>query len=172
MKAKPFKATPVPSLVGKGPSDRITRREVVALVAARVGDQRDNDRTARTRVSTNIYDAMKAGKLREVRPGVFRLGDIGGWARAKWPERDFSDIPISPVIGNVSVPLPGFRMASGGYTHAPTLEVAIKEILDLRAKNRTLAEALAAAEGQVRDLEPDARKLRSWIKNKEGKRKK
>ena len=131
-----------------------------------MGDKRDNDRTVRTRVSTNIYDAVKARSLREVKSGVFRLGDIGAWARARWPERDFSDIPMSPVIGSVSVPLSGYRMAAGGYTHAPDLEVAIKEILDLRAENRRLAEALAAAEVEVQDLESDAQKWRGWLESK------
>src|SRR5207237_7022067 len=109
MKAKPFKATPVPSISGQGPSDTMTRVEVVALVAARVEDGYDNVRTARTRISTNIYDAEKAGKLREVRPGVFRLGDVGAWARTKWPGGKFSDLPISPIKGGVSRPLPALR---------------------------------------------------------------
>jgi hypothetical protein len=170
MKAKPFKATPVPNLGGKGPSDTMTRAEVVALVAARVEDRYDNVRSARTRISTNIYDDLKTGKLREVRPRVFRLGDVGAWARKKWPGGKFSDLPIFPIKGGATRTLPALRATGAGYTHAKTLPAAIAEILILRAENRALADALAAAEGRVRELAPDAQKFRNWNDKKKGKR--
>src|SRR5208337_3455105 len=99
MKAKKFKRTPVPSLVGKGPLDTITRREVVALVAARVPGARLDIGTVSNRISASVYYAVKTGKLREARRGVFRLGDVGAWARVRWPESDFSDLPRSPNKG-------------------------------------------------------------------------
>ncbi len=170
MKAKPFKATLVPSLGGKGPSDTMSRAEVVALIAARLEDDYDNVRTARIRISTNIYDAEKTGKLREVRPGIFRLGDVGAWARTKWPGDKFSDLPISPIKGGASLTLPALRLTGAGYTHAKTLPAAMAEILILGAENRALTDALAAAEGRARELAPDAQRLRNWIDKKKGKR--
>lgn len=171
MKAKKFKGTPVPSLVGRGPSDTMARREVVALVAARVPRARyDDEKTVRNGISTNVYDAVKAGTLREVKPGGFRLGDVGVWARAKWPKGQFSDVPIFPNRGGRFAHAPGASRGGTGYTHAATLQAAIGEILVLRAENRALAQARAVAEGRVRELEPDAHNWRNWVEKKEGKR--
>ena len=110
---------------------------------------------------------MRTGTLREAGPGIFRLGDVGTWARAKWSGGEFSDMPIFPGSGSASLALSGrYGLKGAGYTHATTLEAATEEVLTLRAENRALAQALVAAEAQVRELEPDARNFRSWIDKK------
>ncbi len=143
-KAKPFKQTPVPSLDGKGPTDEITRAQLVALVAERVPRGRgDDERSVRNRISDSVYQAVKTGKLCQVGPGVFRLGDVGVWASTRWPDVQFSDLPMSPNSGGASLVLSGYRGTAAGYTQARTLEAAIEEVLVLRTENRALAQALA-----------------------------
>jgi hypothetical protein len=170
-KAKPFKGASAPSLAGRGPADEITRAQLVALVAARVPrGSGDDERSVRNRISASVYEALKTDTLRKARPGVFRLGDVGIWARAKWPGGQFSDVPVSPSSGGASLALSGYRVTAAGYTHATTLQAASEEVLALRAEKRALEQALAAAEAQVRELEPDACKWRSSIDKKRGKR--
>jgi hypothetical protein len=160
-----------PSLVDRGPADKITRAELVALVARRVPRGRgDDERSVRNRVSSSVYESVQTGTLPETRPGVFRLGDVGTWARERWPRGQFTDLPVFPNRGAASLTLSGYRATTAGYTHAATREAAIEEVLVLRAEKRALAQALAAAEAQVRELEPDASKWRSWNDKKRGKR--
>jgi len=77
---------------------------------------------------------------------------------------------MSPNSGGASLVLSGYRGTAAGYTHAATLQAASEEVLVLRAENRALLQALAAAEGRVRELEPDAGKWRNSIEKKRGKR--
>lgn len=170
-KAKPFKRASPLSLAGKGPADEITRAQLVALVATHVPRAKhDDERTVRNRISASVFDAVKTGKLRDAGRGIFRLGDVGPWARAKWPGGQFSDVPVFPISGGASLTLSGFSITAAGYTHPTTLQAAIEEVLVLRAENRALAKELAAAKGRIRQLEPVASKYDNWINKKKGKR--
>jgi hypothetical protein len=97
MKARAFKATPPPNLAGKKWSDRITRKELVALVAARIPrEPGDDDAIVRNRVSAKInYDVLYSKKLKEAAYRKFSLGAISTWARQAWPGL-FDDLPRDP----------------------------------------------------------------------------
>lgn len=166
MKAKKFKLTPAPSLTGKLPYDTFTRRQVVALIAARVRTTDIDEKTARNRVSAQItYDVSK-GKLPCAKRGAFLVGDIGVWSRAKWPGSRFSDIPIFPNKGTAKAMLPAVHVEASGHLQPTTLPEAIAEIRALRRSIASLTRALAATEAQVRDLETDAASWRSWNNKK------
>lgn len=174
MKAKTFEATKVPNLTGKRARDTLSRAEVVALVAARVRDDYDDDRTVRNRVSTNVYDDVKAGRLRKKPSGVFSMGDVGAWARTQWPGK-FDDLPRPPKVkGKSEAMLLEIRASGVACTDPTTLSAAITEIHDLLRTIGEQAGELAAAKERIRKLEKletDAVKWREWIIKKRGKRK-
>lgn len=165
MKAKPFKGTPVPRLAGMGPSDTLTRSEVVALIASRVAwAAGDDDATVRNRVSSKVDYDVRKGKLCRQALNKFRLGDIGTWARENWPDARFHDVPTFPVSGNASLALSGYRGAATAYTHPATLEAAVEEILALRARIAALSSELAVCHTRVQALEGQVRRYRpGWL---------
>jgi len=170
MKAKAFKGTQVPSLVGKGHSDTLLRREVVALIASRVRRKRgDDESTVRNRISARVDYGIRAGTLRRQPSGYFRLGDVGAWARTAWPDARLDDVPKFPISGSASLNLPALRGMATGYTHPMTLQAAAEDILALRAENAALTAGLAACRARVQVLEEQVRVYRKGYENRKRK---
>jgi len=168
MKAKPFKATPAPNLTGKGPSDTLTRAELVALIASRVPRERgDTDATVRNNVSSKVNYHVGKGNLRQQPSGNFQLGDIGEWARAAYPTTPIRDIPAFPNSGSASLALPALRGTATAYAHPMTLQAAVEEILALRAKIAALSAELTVSHARVQELQEQVQRCRpGWEKRK------
>lgn len=170
MKAKKFKGTPVPSIGGKGPSNTVTRRQAVALIAAHVPRASDDDeQTVRNRISAAIYDAVKARKLHSVKPGILRLGDLAAWAPSRWPKGRFRDLPTFPNRASAAGTLPGLRGSATAFVHPSTLPAAIEEIIVLRAENAALATELSVVKARVQVLEEQVRRYRAGYEKRKRK---
>lgn len=114
MRAKPFRRTPVPDLNGKGPAARIPRAAAVALVASRVPRREFDDLSViHNRVSSSISYAVKTGKLKPVKAGFVKVGELVQWARQKWPGR-FDDLPTA-TMRMQDFAVQKIRVASGSH---------------------------------------------------------
>jgi len=182
MKAKPFKATSVPDLVGKKASDTITRAELVSLIVSRVPPRpHDDDATARNRVSGKVsYHVRISGTLKEASPGNFALGAISGWLRQGWPGH-FDDVPRAPRIVTARV-----SVGEGSDTAKVTVRGLVlpgdiarchaaitrmeNNIVALEREVERLRSCLASSQAETRALEPDATRWRDWNRKKGRKR--
>lgn len=87
----------------EGPDAFLTRGEAAALLAARVEDERDTERTARKRVATQLDrasargDAAKRGGLARMADGRYAVDEIAYWANLNYPGV-FKDLPCRPRI--------------------------------------------------------------------------
>lgn len=82
----------------EGPDALLTRGEATALIASRVKDEHDNDRSARNRVGTQMDRASGTGRAAH-QGGLARLADgrctvdeIAYWANINYPGV-FKDLP-------------------------------------------------------------------------------
>ncbi|MCC7326367.1 MAG: hypothetical protein IT521_06140 [Burkholderiales bacterium] len=172
MKAKKFKATPVPDLVGKGPTDTITRGEAVALLAARVPPGPfDDEKTMRNKMSARLNDAVSRTKiLCPIAPRKFLLGDLARWAIGKWPGH-FDDLPVSRRTFKLTLKAQTRavgRMRPGVYP--ATLDASHKVITSLEAHIAEAEKERNAAQKQVRALSIGAQKWENLIAKKRKKK--
>lgn len=85
----------------EGPDALLTRGEAAALIAARVEDERDTERTARKRVATQLDrarergDAAHHGGLARMADGRYAVDEIAYWANFTYPGV-FKDLPCRP----------------------------------------------------------------------------
>lgn len=87
----------------EGPDALLTRGEAAALIASRVKDERDNDRSARNRIGTQMDRAAGTGRAAH-QSGLARLADgrctvdeIAYWANINYPGV-FKDLPCRPRV--------------------------------------------------------------------------
>jgi len=158
-KAKPFVATPVPDLTGKGPDDTIRRAQIVALIASIVTTPNDDPRTIRHRISSKLTTDTKNEKLHWVKPGVYRLGDVSDWARQEW-SRPFDMLPMKPRTATVMATESPDSASGSAYLLPMSLAEAHATIHSLHQRIATLEQSLAAAEDQLKRDAPDAKKWR------------
>lgn len=165
MRARTFKATPVPSIEGRGPSDTISQAELVALVASRVGrDTADDEGTVRNRVRSTVRYAVRHDQLLGEQ-GRFKLGDVARWASSKWLGR-FDDLPKDEIMGHLESQIGPITANAGGHVLPARIEEAHQEIDRLHDEIAALRRELDTERAQMRELEPDAKKWRDWIKKK------
>lgn len=85
----------------EGPDALLTRGEAAALVASRVEDERDTERTARKRVATQLDRASERGHdphhggLARMADGHYLVHEIAYWAHRQYPGL-FEDLPSRP----------------------------------------------------------------------------
>lgn len=86
----------------EGPDALLTRGEAAALVAARVKDGTDTDRTARNRVGTQLdrsracgNDVHKGGGLVCEADGRYTADEIARWSSREY-KGQFDDLPTKP----------------------------------------------------------------------------
>ena len=85
----------------EGPDALLTRGEAAALLASRVKDKRDTERTARNRIGTQLDracergDAAHHGGLARMADGNYLADEIAYWANLNYPGV-FRDLPCRP----------------------------------------------------------------------------
>lgn len=85
----------------EGPDALLTRGEAAALIASRVKDERDTERTARNRVGTQLDRARERGEaahhggLARMTDGRYSVDEIAHWANLTYPGV-FKDLPCRP----------------------------------------------------------------------------
>jgi len=85
----------------EGPDALLTRGEAVALIASRVKDERDDDRSARNRVGGKMGRAAKTGRaahqggLARMPDGRYTADEIAYWANLVYPGV-FKDLRCRP----------------------------------------------------------------------------
>ncbi len=165
MKARPFKATPVPSTEGKGPDDTISQAQLVALIASRAPrDAADDDATVRNRMLAMVSRDVKLGKLVRGQNG-FRLGDVAFWAALRWPGQ-YGDLPKDNSVGYAEFELLALGVSATIRQLPGNIEDAHREIIRLHDAVEALHRKLEAERAKVGGLEPDATKWREWMAKK------
>lgn len=165
MKARPFKATPVPSTEGKGPDDTITKAQLVALVASRAKrDSFDDEATVRNRMRRIVTRDVELGRLEHGEHGV-RLGDVASWASSRWPGR-YDDLPKDERVGQAGLQIAPVVLSAVGHVLPMSIEGALREIVKMHDSIEALRSELESERAKVRELEPDATKWRAWIEKK------
>lgn len=85
----------------EGPDALLTRGEAAALIASRVKDERDDDRSVRNRVGTKMDRAAETGRaahqggLARLADGRYTVDEIAYWANIHFPDV-FKDLPCRP----------------------------------------------------------------------------
>jgi hypothetical protein len=91
----------------EGPDALLTRGEAAALLAARVKDPHDSDRTARNRIGTMLDRASErggaahGGGLARLPDGRYTVDEIAYWTISNFPWQ-FMDLPFRPRAANAS----------------------------------------------------------------------
>lgn len=99
----------------EGPDALLTRGEAVALIASRVKDERDDDRSVRNRVGTKMDRAAETGRaahqggLAGLADGRYTVDEIAYWANINFPGV-FKDLPcrLRKILSSLHS---GFAMA-------------------------------------------------------------
>lgn len=165
MKARPFKATPVPSLAGKGANDTISQAQLVALVASRAErNAADDEGTVRNRVRSLVDYDVKGGRLPREQ-NRFRLGDVAYWASSRWPDR-YHDLPRDEGVGHGEFSIAVTILNAVGYELPTNIEHAHRAIAEMQKTIELLRRELEGERAKVRELEPDATRWRNWNKSK------
>ena len=165
MKARPYKATPVPLTAGKGTNDTISQAQLVALIAARSPrDAADDEATVRNRTLARVSRDVKLGKLVRRKDG-FRIGDVAAWASSRWPDR-YNDLPKDEVVGHAALQIAPITLRAVGYVLPASIEGAVQELIKLHDTIDALRTELNGERAKVRELEPDAKKWRDWMMKK------
>ena len=173
MKAKPFKAARVPNLVGKGPDCEITRAQLVALIAARVpSDKNDDDTSVRNRISTKITYDVSRDKLKPQKSKNFSLRNIAEWTAKNWPGLFDDVLQVPERVGELYLRSPAAMLFAEGRGLPASREAAHAELDALHQRLATCSQALGAARAEIADLAPKAAKWDHFMATRPGKAKK
>jgi len=153
----------------EGPDSLLTRGEAAALIALRVRDPRDTDRTARNRAALMLDRACERGSvlhhagLPRQADGRFKVDDVVYLAQSKFPDL-FNDMPCRPreVLASIH---DGFALGgSAEHEHTPGDLRDCQALVDaLRTQIRRLH-----ADRQQAEVERK-RELTNHLKGKKGK---
>jgi hypothetical protein len=124
----------------EGPDAVLTRGEAAALLASRLMDSRDSERTARNRIGTKLDRAADRGDLARLPGERYTVDEIAYWTISVFPWQ-FADLPCRPRTLDAN-PRNGFLM--GDFTECVVtpgdLEGCLALIEQLRAQIGELQE--------------------------------
>jgi hypothetical protein len=82
-------------VLGRGPDALLTRGEAAALLASRVMDSHDSERTSRNRIGMMLDRAADCGDLARLPDGRYAVDEIAHWAMSNF-SGEFTDLPNRP----------------------------------------------------------------------------
>lgn len=151
----------------EGADGLLTRGEAAALIASRLNDGRDTEKTARNRVGMRLdragergRDVQGGGGLARTPNGGYTVDEIARWAREAYPGV-FDDIPIKPRQQEMTWRETASLGSSMQYEVTPgNLEECQRLVKDLREQLRLKNAEQVSAEAERK------RKLVSNFKRK------
>lgn len=138
-------------------NDRLTRLEVVQLIAPRDIRNGEDAKHAENRVSKRLGYAITKGKIQQEEDGSFILANLIFWIARNWPDK-FNDLP---VVGysHMTMPMPIVTMSGFTSDSMPNSVEKCHSLLE------ALYQRIATLEKENSELKPNADNYKAICKS-------